>query len=61
MELNDELLNELKKHTLAIKEAMPDLSKEQRMELISKAINDSADIPVEMKESTIEILSSLED
>jgi len=61
MELNKELLEQLKSHTKAMKQAIPDLSKEQRMEIIAKAINDSTDIPDDMKESTIKILSELED
>lgn len=61
MELNKELLEQLKKHTKAIKQAMPDLSKEERLKLISKSITDSADIPKEIKEETIKILSELED
>ncbi len=61
MELNKELMEQLKTHTKAIKEAMPDLSKEERMKIISKAITDSTDIPKEMKEETIKILSELQD
>lgn len=61
MELNKELLEQLKVHTKAIKEAMPELSKEERMKLISKAITDSTDIPKEIKEETIQMLSELED
>jgi hypothetical protein len=61
MELNPELLEQLKKHTQAIKQAMPDLTKEKRMEIITKAINDSNDIPSEMKEETIKVLSELDD
>jgi len=61
MELNEELLEQLKAHTKAITAAMPDLSKEERMKLISKAITDSTDIPTELKEETIKILSELQD
>lgn len=61
MELNKELMEQLKTHTKAIKEAMPELSKEERMKIISKAITDSNDIPKEMKEETIKILSELQD
>lgn len=61
MQLNKELLEQLKTHTKAIKEAMPELSKEERMKIISKAITDSTDIPKELKEETIKILSELED
>ena len=61
MELNQELLEQLKTHTRAIKEAMPELSKEERMKIISKAITDSADIPKELKEETIKILSELQE
>ena len=61
MELNKELLEQLKTHTKAIKEAMPELSKEERMKIVSKAITDSTDIPKELKEETIKILSELED
>ena len=60
METNEKLLNELKKHAEAIKIAMPDLSKEERMEIITKAITDSIDIPADMKEETIQILSNLD-
>ena len=59
MELNEELLEQLKNHVKAIKEAMPDLSDEERMKIISKAITDSNDIPKEMKDDTIKILSQL--
>ena len=61
MELNQELLEQLKAHTKAIKEAMPELSKEERMKIISKAITDSTDIPKELKEETIIILSELQE
>jgi len=61
MQLDEELLNQLKKHTLAIKEAMPELSKEERMKIISKAITDSDDIPKEVKEETIKLLSEIQD
>ena len=61
MQLNEELLEQLKSHTLAIKEAMPELSTEERMKIISKAITDSADIPNELKEETIKILSELQE
>lgn len=61
MELNKELLEQLKIHTKAIKEAMPELSKEERMKIISKAITDSTDIPKELKEETIKILFELDD
>jgi len=61
MELNEELLEQLKTHSKAIKEAMPDLSKEERVKIISKAITDSADIPAELKEATIKILSDMQD
>lgn len=61
MQLNEELLDQLKSHVKAIKEAMPELSKEERMKIISKAITDSPDIPKEMKEETIKILSELQD
>lgn len=61
MDLNPELLEQLKVHTKAIQEAMPELSKEERMKIISKAITDSNDIPKEMKAETIKILSELQE
>ena len=61
MELSKELLDQLKVHTKAIKEAMPELSKDERMKIITKAITDSNDIPKELKEETIKILFELED
>jgi len=59
MEINEELLEQLKKHVEAIKLAMPDLSREERMEIITKAITDSTDIPKNQQEKTIQILSQL--
>lgn len=60
MKINEELLEELKKHTQAIKVAMPDLSKEERMKIVRKAIMDSADIDASIKEEIIQILSNID-
>lgn len=56
MELNKELLEQLKSHVNAIKIAMPELSKEERTKIITKSITDSTDIPKELQEETIKIL-----
>jgi hypothetical protein len=56
MKLNEELLQQLKSHTTALMTAMPDLSKEERISIITKAITDSIDIPAELKEETIQEL-----
>jgi len=61
MQINEELLEQLKKHVEAIKVAMPDLSKEERLKIITKAITDSTDIPKEQHEETIKILSQFND
>jgi len=56
MKLDEQLLDDLKNHVKAILKAMPDLSQEQRKELITKAITDSTDIPENVKEETIKTL-----
>lgn len=56
MKLDEQLLDDLKNHVKAILQAMPDLSQEQREELITKAITDSTDIPENVKEETIKTL-----
>ena len=56
MKLNEELFEQLKLHTKAIIAAMPELSREERIDIISKAITDSIDIPAELKEETIKEL-----
>jgi len=56
MKLDEQLLDDLKNHVKAILQAMPDLSQEQRKELITKAITDSTDIPENVKEETIKTL-----
>ena len=61
MQISEELLEQLKKHVEAIKVAMPELSKEERMKIITKAITDSTDIQKEQKEETIQLLSQLND
>jgi len=56
MQLDEKLFEQLKLHTQAIMQAMPDLSEDEKTNLITKAISDSSDIPEELKADTIKSL-----
>lgn len=59
MSLDEKLLETLKSHTLALKQAMPDLPQDEFEKLITKSITDSKDIQENQKEEIIKILLEL--
>lgn len=59
MESKEEMEKQFKSYLTQIKKSMPHFSKEEQLKMITKAVNESEEIPSNQKDEVIKILSNI--